>query len=54
MLELLAQERSTVQIAHRLGLSGSAVRAHITSVVRKLHVENRAAAAELFRKHPAG
>ena len=52
VLELLAQERSTVQIAQRLTLSGSAVRAHITSIVRKLQVEDRAAAAELFRKHP--
>jgi DNA-binding NarL/FixJ family response regulator len=52
VLELLAQERSTAQIAQRLTLSGSAVRAHITSIVRKLQVEDRAAAAELFRKHP--
>ena len=54
VLELLAQERSTVQIARRLGVSSSAVRAHITSVVRKLHVEDRAAAAGLFRKQPSG
>jgi DNA-binding NarL/FixJ family response regulator len=54
VLELLAQERSTLQIARRLGLSCSAVRAHITSVVRKLHVEDRAAAAGLFRKQPGG
>jgi DNA-binding NarL/FixJ family response regulator len=54
VLELLAQERSTVEIAHRLGLSCSAVRAHITSIVRKLQVEDRAAAAGLFRKHADG
>jgi len=54
VFELLAQERSTVQIARRLGLSCSAVRAHITSVTRKLHVDDRAAAAGLFRKQPGG
>ena len=54
VLELLAQERSTMEIARRLGLSTSAVRAHISSIVRKLHVKDRAAAAELFREHPAG
>jgi len=49
VLELLAQGRSTAEIARQLGLSASAVRAHITSIVRKLAVANRAAAAELFR-----
>jgi DNA-binding NarL/FixJ family response regulator len=50
VLELLAQGRSTAEIADRLVLSASAVRAHITSVVRKLNVANREAAAELFRR----
>jgi len=49
VLELLAQRRSTAEIAQRLVLSASAVRAHITSIVRKLAVADRAAAAELFR-----
>lgn len=49
-LELLAQGRSTAEIARRLVLSASAVRVHIASVVRKLHVADRAAAAELFRR----
>jgi DNA-binding NarL/FixJ family response regulator len=49
VLELLAQARSTAEIAWQLGLSASAVRVHITSIVRKLAVANRAAAAELFR-----
>jgi DNA-binding NarL/FixJ family response regulator len=49
VLELLAQGRSTAEIAQRLVLSASAVRAHITSIVRKLEVADRAAAAELFR-----
>jgi DNA-binding NarL/FixJ family response regulator len=50
VLQLLAQGRSTAQIADRLVLSTSAVRAHITAVVRKLKVANRDAAADLFRK----
>ncbi len=53
VLELLAHGRSTAEIARRLVLSSSAVRAHITSIVRKLQVADRAAAAELFRRHPA-
>jgi DNA-binding NarL/FixJ family response regulator len=50
VLELLAQGRSTAEIAHRLVLSASAVRVHIASLVRKLQVADRAAAAELFRR----
>ncbi len=49
VLELLAQDRSTAQIADRLALSASAVRAHIAAIVRKLQVPDRAAAASLFR-----
>ena len=52
VLELLAQGRSTAEIADRLVLSASAVRAHIASIVRKLQVADRAAAAELFRRRP--
>jgi DNA-binding NarL/FixJ family response regulator len=50
VLELLAQGRSTGEIARRLVLSASAVRVHIASIVRKLHVADRAAAAELFHR----
>ena len=51
VLELLAQGRSTAEIASRLVLSASAVRAHIASIVRKLEVADRAAAAaELFHR----
>jgi DNA-binding NarL/FixJ family response regulator len=54
VLELLAQGRSTAKIADMLVLSSSAVRVHITSIVRKLKVANRDAAAELFRKGARG
>lgn len=50
VLELLAQGRSTVDIARRLVLSASAVRVHIASIVRKLEVADRAAATALFRR----
>ncbi len=50
VLELLANGRSTAEIANRLVLSASAVRAHIASIVRKLQVADRAAAAEMFRQ----
>jgi DNA-binding NarL/FixJ family response regulator len=48
--ELLAQGQSTAEIAQRLVLSASAVRVHIASIVRKLQVADRAAAAEMFRR----
>ena len=51
VLELLAQGRSTAEIAGRLVLSPSAVRVHIASIVRKLGVPGRAAAVDLFRRH---
>ncbi len=50
VLELLAQGLSTLEIAHSLVLSPSAVRVHIASIVRKLEVADRAAAADLFRR----
>ena len=50
VLELLAQERSTREIARRLSLSPGSVRVHIHGIVRKLGVADRAAAVELFRR----
>jgi DNA-binding NarL/FixJ family response regulator len=49
VLELLAQGRSTAEIASGLVITTSAVRAHIAAIVRKLRVPDRAAAIELFR-----
>lgn len=50
ILELLAQGRSTADIAERLVISSSAVRVHIASIVRKLGVADRAAAVKLFHR----
>jgi DNA-binding NarL/FixJ family response regulator len=50
VLELLAQGKSTAEIARRLVLSASAVRVHIASIVHKLEVADRTAAIELFQR----
>ncbi len=52
VLELLAQGGSTAEIARKLMLSASAVRVHIASIVSKLQVADRRAAARLFRQRP--
>ncbi len=49
VLELLAAERSTGEIAHRLGISVVTARRHISSLVGKLGVDDRCAAIELMR-----
>jgi DNA-binding NarL/FixJ family response regulator len=50
VLELLAQERSTAEIAQRLVISATAVRVHIASIVHKLEAADRAGVVELFRR----
>ena len=52
VLELLAADRSTAEIARRLTVSPGAVRVHVASIVRKLEVPDRTAAADLFRRQP--
>jgi DNA-binding NarL/FixJ family response regulator len=54
VLALLTQALSTSEIAQRLMLSDSAVRVHISAIVRKLGVTDRAAAIDLFRKRTDG
>jgi DNA-binding NarL/FixJ family response regulator len=49
VLELLAQQCTTNDIARRLVISASAVRVHIAAIVRKLDVADRTAAAAMFR-----
>jgi len=50
VLDLLARDLSTAEIAERLVLSQSAVRAHIASIVRKLDVGDRDEAIAEFRR----
>lgn len=50
VLELLAAGDATAKIAQRLGLSRTGVRVHVSSIVRKLGVPDRAAAISLFRR----
>jgi DNA-binding CsgD family transcriptional regulator len=50
VLDLLAYGQSTAEIADRLVISRSAVRVHISSIMRKLKVPSRAAAVELLRR----
>lgn len=49
ILELLARDRSTAQIASDFCISKSAVRVHIAAIVRKLGVTDRTDAVALFR-----
>jgi DNA-binding NarL/FixJ family response regulator len=53
ILELLAERKSTAEIAEQLTLSASAVRVHTCSIVHKLEVPDRAAVVELFRRSQA-
>ena len=49
VLEMLADGLSTNKVAERLFVSSTAVRVHVSSLVKKLGVRDRAEAAELFR-----
>jgi len=51
VLQLLSEGLSTAQIAGILTITPSAVRAHISAIVRKLGVPDRAAAVEILRRH---
>jgi DNA-binding NarL/FixJ family response regulator len=50
VLNLIANGLSTRQVAEQLTLSSTAVRVHIAAIVRKLGVESRAEAIELFTR----
>lgn len=50
VLQLLAEDASTALMAHRLGISEVTVRRHVSSLLAKLGVADRAAAAEIFRE----
>ena len=49
ILQLLAEDASTAVMAWRLGISDVTVRRHVSGVLGKLGVPDRAAAAELLR-----
>jgi DNA-binding NarL/FixJ family response regulator len=49
VLNLLADGRSTAEIAHRLGISQVTARRHISSLLLKLGIGDRAGAVELMR-----
>jgi DNA-binding NarL/FixJ family response regulator len=53
VLELLAEELTTYEIAERLVLTPSAVRCHISAAVRKLGASNRGDAVRLLRQGAA-
>ena len=54
MLALMAEGLSTREIAERVGISEVTVRRHVSAIVRKLGVTDRAAAVEAFRAASAG
>jgi DNA-binding NarL/FixJ family response regulator len=54
ILELLAADRTTGEIAHRLGISAVTVRRHISSLVMKLGVADRAGVVRLARSRSRG
>ena len=49
VLRLLAEDLSTAQLSHRIGISEVTVRRHVSSAVAKLGVPDRAAAVSLLR-----
>ena len=49
VLRLLAEDLSTAQLAHRIGISQVTVRRHLSSAVAKLGLPGRAAAVSLLR-----
>jgi DNA-binding NarL/FixJ family response regulator len=54
VLDGLADGQSTRDIARRLQLKPSGVRAHISAIVRKLEVADRDEAVDYFRRTTAG
>ena len=52
ILDLLREGLATRQIAERLFLSDVTVRSHVSSVLRKLDVPDRAAAVRLLEQPP--
>jgi DNA-binding NarL/FixJ family response regulator len=53
VLDMLVAETSTGEMARRLGVSQVTVRRHVSSLLRKLSLPNRAAAVELLGRRSA-
>jgi DNA-binding NarL/FixJ family response regulator len=53
VLELLREQLTTAEIAHRLGVSAVTVRRHVSSILAKLRVPDRWAMARLFEEEEA-
>ena len=49
ILQMLAEGRSTAEMARRLGISEVTARRHISSVLPKLGLKDRESAVELMR-----
>jgi DNA-binding NarL/FixJ family response regulator len=52
ILDLLARGHSTAEIADRYVVSAVTIRTHVSAILRKLQVPDRAAAVRLFRERP--
>jgi DNA-binding NarL/FixJ family response regulator len=53
VLEMLSGDASTAEMAHALGISEVTVRRHVSSLLAKLGVPDRASAAALLRPRPS-
>jgi DNA-binding CsgD family transcriptional regulator len=53
ILDLVAAGHPTPVIADRLGISAGTVKAHLTSIYKKLRVQNRVQAARYYLDHLA-
>jgi two-component system, NarL family, nitrate/nitrite response regulator NarL len=53
VLELLREELTTAEIAHRLGIADVTVRRHVSAILAKLRVPDRRAMARLFEDEHA-
>ena len=53
VLELLRDEMTTAEIAHRLGVADVTVRRHVSAILAKLRVPDRKAMARLFEEDRA-
>jgi DNA-binding CsgD family transcriptional regulator len=54
VLELMAEAKSSKEVADALGISMRTVEGHLLLIFRKLGVRNRTAAAKIWWKHQNG